>query len=76
MILELINLFYFLSFQPALMFAGEATHPSFYSTTHGALLTGHREAKRILEVDNFEQGQQKGSGFKTNGPKPAFSLGL
>lgn len=36
--------------KPLLMFAGEATHPSFYSTTHGALLTGHREAKRILDL--------------------------
>ena len=37
------------SFQPTLMFAGEATHPSFYSTTHGALLTGYREAQRVLD---------------------------
>ncbi|XP_052771740.1 spermine oxidase-like [Mya arenaria] len=36
--------------QPVVQFAGEATHPSFYSTTHGALLTGHREAKRILDL--------------------------
>lgn len=36
--------------KPIIMFAGEATHPSFYSTTHGALLTGHREAKRILDL--------------------------
>ena len=37
------------SLQPTLMFAGEATHPSFYSTTHGALLTGYREAQRVLD---------------------------
>lgn len=42
------NLFFY--FQPVIMFAGEATHPSFYSTTHGALLTGHREAKRLLTL--------------------------
>jgi len=40
--------------QPVVQFAGEATHPSFYSTTHGALLTGHREAKRILKLYNID----------------------
>eukprot|EP00898_Chlorokybus_atmophyticus_P004167 jgi/Chlat1/4751/Chrsp308S04723 len=34
---------------PRVCFAGEATHPRFYSTTHGALLSGRREAQRILE---------------------------
>ena len=38
----------FLFLQPTLMFAGEATHPSFYSSTHGALLTGRREADRLI----------------------------
>ncbi|ELU01057.1 hypothetical protein CAPTEDRAFT_98966, partial [Capitella teleta] len=33
--------------KPLLMFAGEATHPEFYSTVHGAFLTGQREAQRI-----------------------------
>ena len=37
-------------FQPVLMFAGEATHPTFYSSSHGALLSGQREAKRIIEL--------------------------
>ena len=33
-----------------MLFAGEATHSSFYSTTHGALLSGIREADRIIEL--------------------------
>ncbi|KAK3743214.1 hypothetical protein RRG08_064067 [Elysia crispata] len=35
--------------KPVVLFAGEATHPTFYSTTHGALLTGNREAARICK---------------------------
>ncbi|KRT84660.1 hypothetical protein AMK59_580, partial [Oryctes borbonicus] len=31
-----------------LMFAGEATHPYYYSTVHGAIETGYREADRVL----------------------------
>lgn len=42
----------FLTFQPCLLFGGEATHPRFYSTTHGALLTGVREANRIVKFYN------------------------
>uniref|UniRef100_A0A672KJL2 Peroxisomal N(1)-acetyl-spermine/spermidine oxidase-like n=2 Tax=Sinocyclocheilus grahami TaxID=75366 RepID=A0A672KJL2_SINGR len=30
------------------LFAGEATHENFYTTTHGAYLTGVREAERII----------------------------
>ncbi len=30
-------------------FAGEATHPTFYSTMHGALESGEREAKRCIQ---------------------------
>ena len=32
---------------PVLLFAGEATHPCFFSTTHGARESGIREAKRL-----------------------------
>ncbi|XP_014778480.1 spermine oxidase [Octopus bimaculoides] len=35
---------------PQVLFAGEATHECFYSTTHGALLTGWREAERIKDM--------------------------
>ncbi|XP_054765870.2 peroxisomal N(1)-acetyl-spermine/spermidine oxidase-like [Lytechinus pictus] len=34
--------------RPAICFAGEATHRTFYSTTHGAMLSGQREAGRII----------------------------
>ncbi|GAB1603984.1 spermine oxidase-like [Argonauta hians] len=38
------------SSKPPVLFAGEATHECFYSTTHGALLTGWREAQRIKDL--------------------------
>jgi len=38
--------------QLRLFFAGEATHDHFYSTVHGAVETGFREAERITEIIN------------------------
>uniref|UniRef100_H0ZKZ9 Spermine oxidase n=1 Tax=Taeniopygia guttata TaxID=59729 RepID=H0ZKZ9_TAEGU len=32
------------------MFSGEATHRKYYSTTHGAVLSGQREAARLIEM--------------------------
>lgn len=31
-----------------LLFGGEATHPQYFSTVHGAIEAGWREAKRII----------------------------
>ena len=36
------------SFQGTLSFAGEATHPTFYTTTHGAFMSGERAAKQLI----------------------------
>ena len=35
---------------PVLLFAGEATHPKFFSTIHGAILSGWREADRLISL--------------------------
>lgn len=36
--------------KPCILFAGEATHPDFFSTVHGAIESGYREARRILSI--------------------------
>lgn len=38
--------------KPVLQFAGEATHTTFYSSSHGAMLSGQREADRIIDLYN------------------------
>ena len=35
---------------PRVLFAGEATSLNYYSTAHGAYLSGQREAKRLLDI--------------------------
>ncbi|KAL8569528.1 hypothetical protein ACOMHN_002075 [Nucella lapillus] len=35
--------------RPRLLFAGEATHPDYFSTVHGAFLTGVRESQRLAD---------------------------
>jgi len=35
--------------KPVVMFAGEASHPHYYSTVHGGLSAGVREAKNLLK---------------------------
>ncbi|CAI9100581.1 OLC1v1037710C1 [Oldenlandia corymbosa var. corymbosa] len=39
--------------QLQILFAGEATHRTHYSTTHGAYFSGLREANRLLQHYNF-----------------------
>ncbi|XP_050297058.1 spermine oxidase-like [Anthonomus grandis grandis] len=34
--------------KPVVLFAGEATHPYYFSTVHGAIETGYREADRLI----------------------------
>ncbi|XP_059057438.1 spermine oxidase [Achroia grisella] len=38
--------------KPVLLFAGEHTHSSFYSTAHGAYLSGQSVARRLLAADD------------------------
>lgn len=39
-------------FQPSVLFAGEHTHTNFYSTVHGAYLSGRTAAQIILRPDS------------------------
>lgn len=36
-------------FLQIILFAGEATHERFFSTVHGAIESGFREADRLIE---------------------------
>jgi spermine oxidase len=36
-----------------LLFAGEATHANYFSTVHGAIETGYREAERISKIYKY-----------------------
>lgn len=41
----------YLNFQPVILFAGEHTHSNFYSTVHGAFLSGRTAAQLALTTD-------------------------
>ncbi|XP_069679727.1 spermine oxidase [Periplaneta americana] len=41
--------------KPVLLFAGEHTHSSFYSTVHGAYLTGRSAAQMLLKSDSPQE---------------------
>ncbi|CAK1555117.1 unnamed protein product [Leptosia nina] len=43
--------------KPVLLFAGEHTHSGFYSTVHGAYLSGQIAAKRILNPDSSRENE-------------------
>lgn len=62
--------------KPSLLFAGEATHPNFYSTTHGALLTGFREAKRLLKMYNPEEGESYSENESTDDDDGGLSMAI
>lgn len=50
----------FYHFQPAVAFAGEHCHPSFYSTGHGAYLTGRSAAQFFLNASkNREEDEEE-----------------
>jgi spermine oxidase len=36
--------------KPVVLFAGEASNPVHYSTVHGAIETGRREALRLIDL--------------------------
>ncbi|XP_011688274.1 PREDICTED: uncharacterized protein LOC105450226 [Wasmannia auropunctata] len=39
--------------KPVILFAGEATHDHYYSTVHGAVETGFREADRLIDFERM-----------------------
>ncbi|KAJ8963210.1 hypothetical protein NQ318_018676 [Aromia moschata] len=50
---------------PKIQFAGEATHPYYFSTVHGAIETGYREANRLIDfyrkIVHEKYGHDKGT---------------
>lgn len=48
-------MFDFIFFQPAVLFAGEHTHSNFYSTVHGAYLSGRTAAQLLLQADTPQE---------------------
>lgn len=56
--MQLILLFalpFFVHLQPVVLFAGEHTHSSFYSTVHAAYLTGRSAAQVLLRSDSPQE---------------------
>nr|CAD7399107.1 unnamed protein product [Timema poppensis] len=51
---------------PILLFAGEATCPGYHSTTHGALISGVREANRVIELTKKYQGPPNSKNMEAN----------
>jgi len=41
-------IYIYVNIQPLITFAGEHTHPNFYSTVHGAYLSGRAAAEMLL----------------------------
>lgn len=41
--------------KPRILFAGEATHLRYYSTVHGAYLSGQRESRRLKDFYSSKQ---------------------
>jgi len=42
-------------FQPVILFAGEHTHSNFYSTVHGAYLSGRYAAETLVHTEPPEE---------------------
>ena len=53
--------------QPRLLFAGEHCHPSFYSTVHGAYLTGRSVVRQILSATAPSQSAESRPDAETAG---------
>lgn len=45
----------YIIFKPRILFAGEATHLRYYSTVHGAYLSGQRESRRLKDFYSSKQ---------------------